>query len=66
MLAVSGLSFALLGTADAETLTAWFAALGDGGTINDPLQVRPWGDTDSQVTDRFGIRWLIGFRGTTP
>lgn len=66
VLAVSGLSFALLGTADAETLTAWFTALSDGGTVDNELQARPWGDTDGQVTDRFGIRWLIGFHGTTP
>ena len=28
----------------------------------DPLQVRPWGDSDGQVVDRFGVHWLIGLQ----
>ena len=59
---IVGATFSLLGTADAETLQQWFAALADGGTITDPLQKRPWGDFDGQVTDRYGIRWLIGYQ----
>ncbi|WP_144792494.1 glyoxalase/bleomycin resistance/extradiol dioxygenase family protein [Microbacterium paludicola] len=55
-----GVSFSLLGAADPKTLQAWFAALAEGGVIIDPLQERPWGDTDGQVADRYGIRWLIG------
>lgn len=57
----TGVSMALLGTADGATLTHWFARLAVGGTIVDPLQKRPWGATDGQVLDRFGLRWLIGF-----
>jgi PhnB protein len=58
---VVGAAFALLGTADAATLTEWFARLADGGTVLDPLQERPWGAHDGQVVDRYGIRWLIGY-----
>lgn len=58
---MTGISLALLGTADPETLTRWFAALSEGGTVLDPLQERPWGASDGQVVDRFGIRWLVGF-----
>jgi len=61
-LRIEGVLFALLGTAEAHTLEAWFAALCDGGTEIDPLQLRPWGDHDGQVTDRFGVRWLIGYQ----
>jgi len=57
-----GASFALLGAADAATLTRWFDALAVRGNIVDPLQKRPWGDYDGQVVDRYGIRWLIGFQ----
>ena len=53
--------FSLRGTADPETLTAWFAALSVGGTVIDPFQERPWGAHDGRVTDRFGISWLIGY-----
>ena len=62
-LRIEGLLFSLLGTTDPETLEAWFAALSDGGSDVDPLQPRPWGDHDGQVTDRFGVRWLIGYQG---
>ena len=55
--------FSLLGTADPATLETWFAALSEQGTDVDPLQLRPWGDHDGQVTDQFGVRWLVGYQG---
>src|SRR5690606_29150499 len=58
---IVGATFSLLGTADPATLQQWFTALAEGGQITDPLQKRAWGDWDGQVTDRYGIRWLIGF-----
>ncbi|MFE6997367.1 VOC family protein [Microbacterium sp. NPDC057659] len=58
---MNGMFFSLLGTADADTLTRWFAQLGEGGRIIDPLQKRPWGDHDGTLSDRYGVRWLIGF-----
>jgi PhnB protein len=60
---LEGVLFALLGTSDPATLEEWFTALSDGGVDIDPLQARPWGDHDGQVTDRFGVRWLIGYQG---
>jgi PhnB protein len=56
-----GLMLSLLGTADASTLKAWFARLSEGGRVVDDLQVRPWGASDGQVIDRFGLHWLVGF-----
>lgn len=56
-----GLMLSLLGTAPAATLRTWFARLADGGRIVDELQHRPWGASDGQVIDRFGLHWLIGF-----
>ena len=56
-----GLMFALLGAADPPTLRRWFAGLADGGRIVEDLQSRPWGASDGQVIDRFGVHWLIGF-----
>jgi len=44
-------------------LSGWFARLAEGGRVIDNLQVRPWGASDGQVIDRFGVRWLIGFEG---
>jgi PhnB protein len=56
-----GLMFSLLGAADPQTLRSWFARLGEGGKVVDDLQQRPWGASDGQVIDRFGLHWLIGF-----
>jgi PhnB protein len=44
-------------------LRTWFSGLSEGGRIVDDLQTRPWGASDGQVIDRFGIHWLIGFEG---
>lgn len=57
-----GLMLSLLGTAEPDTLRAWFAALSEGGRVVDDLQKRPWGDVDGQVVDRYGLHWLIGFQ----
>ena len=58
-----GMMLALLGTADAATSRAWFARLSEGGQVVDDLQTRPWGASDGQVIDRYGLHWLIGFEG---
>lgn len=58
-----GLMFSLLGTAPSATLREWFGKLADGGRIVDDLQRRPWGASDGQVVDRFGVHWLIGYEG---
>ncbi|MBN9130569.1 MAG: VOC family protein [Paenarthrobacter ureafaciens] len=62
---MTGVSIALLGTADGPTLTQWFNTIAQGGgSVLDPLQKRSWGAYDGQVVDRFGVRWLIGYEAT--
>lgn len=56
-----GLMLSLLGTASAPTLRTWFSRLSEGGRVVDELQRRPWGASDGQVVDRYGLHWLIGF-----
>lgn len=56
-----GLMLSLLGAADPVTLTEWFARLAHGGRIVADLQRRPWGSSDGQVVDRYGLHWLIGY-----
>lgn len=45
------------------TVRAWFAKLSEGGPVVDDLQRRPWGTSDGQVIDQFGLHWLLGFEG---
>jgi PhnB protein len=56
-----GMMLALLGTAAPATLRTWFSRLSEGGRVVDDLQKRPWGASDGQVIDRYGLPWLIGF-----
>jgi PhnB protein len=58
-----GLMLSLLGTAEAPTLRTWFSRLSEGGRVVEALRPRPWGATDGQVVDRFGLHWLVGFEG---
>ncbi len=58
-----GMLLSLLGTAGPATLRTWFTRLAEGGRVVDDLQRRPWGASDGQVVDRYGLHWLIGFEG---
>lgn len=58
-----GIMLSLLGTAAPPTLRSWFASLAEGGRVIEDLQTRPWGASDGQVVDRYGLHWLIGFEG---
>lgn len=46
-----------------EMLRGYFDKLADGGTIDVPLEVAPWGDAFGQVKDRFGVNWLVNIAG---
>ncbi|SDO30129.1 VOC family protein [Geodermatophilus sp. DSM 45219] len=50
---------------DEATLRRWFEALAEGGQVDVPLAGQVWGDVFGQVTDRFGMRWLVNI-GSTP
>ncbi len=56
-----GLMLSLLGTAAPSILRTWFARLSAGGRVVSDLQPQPWGASDGQVVDRYGLHWLIGF-----
>jgi PhnB protein len=58
-----GMMLSLLGTAAPATLRQWFFRLSEGGRVVDDLQKRPWGASDGQVIDRYGLHWLLGFEG---
>ncbi len=38
-----------------------FKALAAGGTVEMPIGNQPWGDYYGDLTDRFGIRWMVDY-----
>ncbi|WP_109472822.1 VOC family protein [Ornithinimicrobium cavernae] len=48
---------------DVETLRGYWAGLSEGATVQTPLEVQMWGDEFGQLTDRFGISWLVNISG---
>jgi PhnB protein len=44
---------------DGDVLRQRFAALAEGGSVEMPLEKQVWGDEFGQLTDRFGIGWLV-------
>lgn len=62
---IEGMMLSLLGTAEPAVLHEWFEKLSVGGSMVDPLSLRPWGGSDGQVTDRYGLRWLVGYEPGT-
>ena len=58
---IEGTRLALLGTAEPALLHGWFDKLAVGGTVVDPLAPKPWGASDGQVIDRYGLHWLVGY-----
>ena len=44
---------------DGERLTSIFDGLAAGGKADFPLAKQFWGDTYGQVTDKFGVHWMV-------
>ena len=38
-----------------------FSALAEGGKIGQPLQMQVWGDLYGDLTDKFGIKWMVNY-----
>ena len=58
---LEGVMLSLLGTAEPAVLHEWFNKLSAGGQVVDALAAKPWGASDGQVIDRYGLHWLIGY-----
>lgn len=48
----------LVGT-DEEELKRCFAKLSEGGKVDMPLEKQFWGDMYGQLTDKFGVHWMV-------
>lgn len=49
---------------DDATLRGWFEGLSDGGAVGVPLEKAPWGDSFGQLTDRYGVSWMVNISGS--
>ena len=48
-----------LGGSDEEKLTTIFNGLSEDVEVQTPLKKEFWGDTFGQVTDKYGIEWMV-------
>jgi len=50
---------------DETTLTGWYDALAARASkVDAPLEKAPWGDSFGQVTDQFGVSWMVNISGS--
>jgi PhnB protein len=49
----------------AEELRGYWDALAAGGTVGEMLAEAPWGDSFGELTDRFGVTWLVNISGAS-
>jgi PhnB protein len=59
----SNITISLSGAEDAE-LRGYWDKLAEGGRVDMPLGQAPWGDYFGQLTDRFGVGWLVNIAGS--
>lgn len=51
---------------DEATLTKYFNGLAEGGKVDMPLAKQFWGDIYGQLTDKFGVHWMVNISSGTP
>ena len=64
---IGGITISLSGEGgDDEELSGYWAKLSEGAEIGMPLEKAPWGAKFGQLTDRFGVPWLINIQLEQP
>ena len=58
----SNITVSLSGSDHAE-LSRFWNGLADGADIGMELTPAPWGDTFGQLTDKYGVAWLVNIAG---
>jgi len=48
---------------DEEVLRTYFERLAEGGEVGTPLEKQMWGDEYGDLTDRFGVSWMVNLGG---
>lgn len=44
---------------DVESLASWWELLEEDANVTMPLEQAPWGDRFGQLTDKFGVVWMV-------
>lgn len=61
----ANISISLSGDNEQE-LSSYYEKLSEDGTIQQPLEKAPWGDTFGMLTDKFGTAWMVNISAQTP
>jgi len=59
------IAMSLVGT-DEKQLRDFFTKLSDGGKVKMELQKQFWGDVYGQLTDKFGVHWMVNIMSAAP
>lgn len=49
---------------DEARLRGYWDKLAEGGSVGQPLERAPWGDTFGMCVDRFGVHWMVNIAGS--
>jgi PhnB protein len=49
---------------ETDEIRGYFDALAAGGEVSMPLSQAPWGDHFGQLTDKYGVQWLVNIAGS--
>lgn len=60
----SNITISLSGDDEAE-LRGYWDGLAEGGSIAMPLEAAPWGASFGQLTDRYGVAWMVNIAGAS-
>jgi len=47
-----------------DGIRAYWDKLAEGGQVSMPLEQAPWGDYFGQLTDKFGVDWMVNIAGS--
>ena len=49
---------------DSDALRRYWQGLSDGANVSTPLEKQMWGDEFGQLTDKYGVGWLVNISGS--
>jgi PhnB protein len=50
--------------AESDQIRGYWDGLAAGGQVAMPLDQAPWGDYFGQLTDKFGVSWMVNIAGS--